>query len=193
MLLSCSYCRAPAEPAQVPEHGLWLQGGADAELKLVSPSGSMLLVPMLIPLCFLMDPTEEQKECTSSSHYVLRSSSGSVWAFVTHFACWERHGRLSAHYLERGVRNSYICKGRESKAGGWFFITAASSLIWSSVTKKIGNYFHRTGTVLSFPPGKHPAHFVCYWVYKKKKATGKRREKNSLACVNLVFERCKQM
>lgn len=44
--------------------------GADAELKLVSPSGSMLLVPMLIPLRFLMDPTKEQKECTSSSHYV---------------------------------------------------------------------------------------------------------------------------
>ena len=44
--------------------------GANTEPKLVSPSGSMLLVPMLILLCFLMDPTEEQKGCTSSTRYV---------------------------------------------------------------------------------------------------------------------------
>lgn len=151
------------------------------------------MFPCLFPFASSWIPPKSRRNAHLAATTFLRSSSGSVWAFVTHFACWERHGPLSAHYLERGVRNSYICKGRESKAGRWFFITAASSLVWSSVTKKIGNCFHRTGTVLSFPPGKHPAHFVCYWVYKKKKATGKRREKNSLACMNLVFERCKQM
>jgi len=38
--------------------------GADAEPELVSPSGSALL----IPLCFFVDPAEEQKGCTPSTH-----------------------------------------------------------------------------------------------------------------------------
>lgn len=71
-------------------------------LSLASPSGSILLIPVLVPFYFFVDSAKEKKGCASSTHCIAQFILWFFTGFSNPFCMMWRTWVSSVHILSAG-------------------------------------------------------------------------------------------